>query len=248
VKIAELFGRPDPVFSFEFFIPKTPGETDAFLANVRALQALKPAFVTLTYGAGGSARERTIELAGRMRNEVGTETVCHLTGITHTRAEMSRNLERLRAAGVTFRHGDVRCAEDWQDLKADFVVNAAAQPSAIDGYANPTLDVNVNTMGVLQALEFCRREDAGIVQFSTNKVYPVHAVNDRPIIQSTHRYECSEPVGEDCPLDGGDRSIYGVSKVMADLMIQEWADAFQMPAIINRCSCLAGPWQWGKCE
>ncbi|HAM34971.1 MAG TPA: methylenetetrahydrofolate reductase [NAD(P)H] [Elusimicrobia bacterium] len=122
MKIAELFGRPDPVFSFEFFIPKTPGETDAFLANVRALQALKPAFVTLTYGAGGSARERTIELAGRMRNEVGTETVCHLTGITHTRAEMSRNLERLRALGISHvvaLRGDR--PKDWDgELPGDF--------------------------------------------------------------------------------------------------------------------------------
>ena len=98
--IPALFARREPVFSFEFFLPKTPEDTDAFLAKVQALKALGPAFVTLTYGAGGSARERTIDVVGRMQREVGIETVCHLTGVTHTRTEMFHNLERIEAAGI----------------------------------------------------------------------------------------------------------------------------------------------------
>ena len=98
--IPALFLRREAVFSFEFFLPKRPEETEAFLDNVRALKALEPAFVTLTYGAGGSARGRTIDVAARMQREVGIETVCHLTGISHTRAEMFRNVERIEAAGI----------------------------------------------------------------------------------------------------------------------------------------------------
>ncbi|MCX5794054.1 MAG: methylenetetrahydrofolate reductase [NAD(P)H] [Elusimicrobia bacterium] len=125
--IPALFARREPVFSFEFFLPKAPEDTDAFLAKVQALKALAPAFVTLTYGAGGSARERTIDVVGRMQREVGIETVCHLTGITHTRAEMFRNLERIEAAGI--RHimalrGDQ--PKDWAGaLPGDF-------PHAVD--------------------------------------------------------------------------------------------------------------------
>ena len=100
MEIPELFARREPVFSFEFFLPKAPEQTDAFLNEVRTLKALKPSFVSLTYGAGGSARERTIDVVGRMHREVGIETVCHLTGITHTRAEMFRNIERIEAAGI----------------------------------------------------------------------------------------------------------------------------------------------------
>ena len=196
--------------------------------------------ILITGGAGFAGANLGVYLAERGYSVTAMDNLA--------RRGSEHSLERLRAAGVAFRHGDVRCAEDWQGLKADFVVNAAAQPSAIDGYANPILDVNVNTMGVLKCLGFCRAQDAGIIQFSTNKVYGVSAVNDRPIIQLANRYDCQFPVDERTSIDGGDRSIYGVSKVMADLMIQEWADAFQMPAIINRCSCLAGPWQWGKCE
>src|SRR5690242_20254805 len=95
--VHELFARKKPVFSFEFFLPKAPEDIDAFLRNVGELKKLEPAFVTLTYGAGGSAREKTIEAAGRIKREVGVETACHLTCITHTKQEIAAILERVRA-------------------------------------------------------------------------------------------------------------------------------------------------------
>lgn len=121
--IPALFARREPVFSFEFFLPRKPEDTEAFLAGVRSLKELGPAFVTLTYGAGGgSDRDRTLDVVGRMQREVGIETVCHLAGVTHTRAEMFRNLERIEAAGI--RHimalrGDQ--PKDWSGpLPGDF--------------------------------------------------------------------------------------------------------------------------------
>ena len=158
------------------------------------------------------------------------------------------NLGRLAASGAVFRHGDIRCPEDWVGLKADAVLECAAQPSVIDGYGNPLFDFTNNTVGALRALEFCRAQGAAIIMWSTNKTYPRQHVDNRTIWEEKDRFRSLSLIGEDTPLDGGDRSLYGASKIMADLMIQEWADAFQMPAIINRFSCLAGPWQWGKCE
>ncbi len=98
--LPELFTRPEPAFSFEFFLPKAPADVAGFLEGVRELKRLKPAFVTLTYGAGGSARSQTIETAGRIQNEVGITTACHMTCITHTKAEMADNLSRLKAEGI----------------------------------------------------------------------------------------------------------------------------------------------------
>src|SRR3954471_1024134 len=98
--VLELFSRGKPVFSFEFFLPKAPEDIDAFLRTARELKALDPSFVTLTYGAGGSGREKTIDTAGRLRAEVGVETACHLTCITHTRAEISGILDRLAGHGI----------------------------------------------------------------------------------------------------------------------------------------------------
>lgn len=100
VDIPALFGRGRPVFSFEFFLPKAPDDLDGFMAEVRRLRELGPDYVTLTYGAGGSARERTIDTAGRLQRETGLPTACHLTGIAHSKAEVAAVLDRLAAMDI----------------------------------------------------------------------------------------------------------------------------------------------------
>ena len=100
MRIPELFGRGKPVFSFEFFLPKAEGDMGAFKDTVRELKKLEPSFVTLTYGAGGSLRERTIETAGAIKNEIGLETAAHLTCIAHDRAEIDGILDRVQALGI----------------------------------------------------------------------------------------------------------------------------------------------------
>lgn len=98
--IAELFAKGRPLFSFEFFLPKAPEDLDKFIADVKALKDLRPDYVSLTYGAGGSGRERTVEAAGRIQNETGLTTACHLTCIAHTRGEITAVLDRLTVLGI----------------------------------------------------------------------------------------------------------------------------------------------------
>ena len=98
--IPELFGRGKPVFSFEFFLPKTPEDMGRFKSTVRELKALSPDFVTLTYGAGGSARSQTIDTAGMIKSELGLETAAHLTCVAHTKAEIVDILARIKARGI----------------------------------------------------------------------------------------------------------------------------------------------------
>ena len=103
IDIPELFASAKrPIFSFEFFLPKAPDDLGVFVESVRALKLLSPDFVTLTYGAGGTARERTIEAAGRIQKETGLTTACHLTCVAHTKAEISAILDRLD--GFAIRH------------------------------------------------------------------------------------------------------------------------------------------------
>jgi methylenetetrahydrofolate reductase (NADPH) len=99
-EIPELFGKGRPVFSFEFFLPKAPEDLDKLIGDVKALKALSPDYVTLTYGAGGSARDRTVDAAGRIQRETGITTACHLTCIAHTRAEIDAILDRLSGLGI----------------------------------------------------------------------------------------------------------------------------------------------------
>ena len=98
--IPELFGQGRPVFSFEFFLPKAPEDLDKFVGEVKKLKDLSPDYVSLTYGAGGTGRERTVEAAGRLQAETGLTTACHLTCIAHTKGEIAGVLDRLEELGI----------------------------------------------------------------------------------------------------------------------------------------------------
>jgi methylenetetrahydrofolate reductase (NADPH) len=100
MKVREFFNGRQPVFSFEFFLPKTQEGMVQFKSTVRDLKRLAPSFVTLTYGAGGSSRDRTIETAGMIQNELGLTTVAHLTCIAHTRSEIEAIVEKIRGLGI----------------------------------------------------------------------------------------------------------------------------------------------------
>jgi methylenetetrahydrofolate reductase (NADPH) len=89
-----------PCFSFEFFPPKSEEGVAQLFTTLRELQDLTPAFVSVTYGAGGSTRQLTVDLVSAIKRETGIEAMAHLTCVGHGRAELAEVLERLRAAGV----------------------------------------------------------------------------------------------------------------------------------------------------
>jgi methylenetetrahydrofolate reductase (NADPH) len=98
--IRDLFDRDQPVFSFEFFPPKTEQGERALLKTVARLRELDPSFVSVTYGAGGSTREKTIEIVSRIKHEFGIEAMAHLTCVGHDRDEIAAILDRIQACGI----------------------------------------------------------------------------------------------------------------------------------------------------
>jgi methylenetetrahydrofolate reductase (NADPH) len=100
MKIAELFGRRRAVVSFEFFPPRSPSGEAALFQTIEKLGPLGPAFVSVTYGAGGSTREQTTELVTRIKHDIGIEAMAHLTCVGHSRAELAVILDRLRDRGI----------------------------------------------------------------------------------------------------------------------------------------------------
>ena len=100
MRIDELFGRKEPVFSFEFFPPKTPAGEQALMRTVANLRGLKPSFVSVTYGAGGSTREKTIDIVTRIKRDHGIEAMAHLTCVGHNRDEIASILEHLARCGI----------------------------------------------------------------------------------------------------------------------------------------------------
>ena len=100
MKIRERFGQERPLFSFEFFPPKDDRGVDALFDTVANLKALEPAFVSVTYGAGGSTREKTVAITRRIKREAGIEAMAHLTCVGHSRDEIGRLLDEYEEAGI----------------------------------------------------------------------------------------------------------------------------------------------------
>jgi methylenetetrahydrofolate reductase (NADPH) len=100
MRIASLLERGEPVFSFEFFPPKTEAGDRALLATLADLRPLRPDFVSVTYGAGGSTRDRTVELVAYILDTLGIEAMAHLTCVGASREDLSSVLDRLEAAGI----------------------------------------------------------------------------------------------------------------------------------------------------
>ncbi len=98
--ILDIFESDPTTFSFEFFPPKTDAASEELFANIARLQALQPSFVSVTYGAGGSTRERTHDLIVRIQRETDLTAVSHLTCVCHTRDELAAILARYSASGI----------------------------------------------------------------------------------------------------------------------------------------------------
>ena len=98
--IADVFQQHETTFSFEFFPPKSPAASEALFRSISELQALRPSFVDVTYGAGGSTRELTDALVMRIQNETKLTTIPHLTCVCHDAAALSAVLEGWTTAGV----------------------------------------------------------------------------------------------------------------------------------------------------
>jgi methylenetetrahydrofolate reductase (NADPH) len=95
-----LEGRRQPVFSFEFFPPKTDDGVRQLFEAISHLRELEPTFVSVTYGAGGSVRTRTVDLVTRIRRELDIEPVAHLTCVDATVDDLRGILDGLRDAGI----------------------------------------------------------------------------------------------------------------------------------------------------
>ena len=169
------------------------------------------------------------------------------------------NLPRLRDAGVSFVHGDVRDPADLLALdQIDALVECSAEPSALAGSAGDTsYVVDTNLVGAHNCLELARRDSAQVIFISTSRVYPFRALDAAAYREDDTRFELESrqelpgvgPAGisEGFPL-AGPRTLYGATKLAGELLVTEYAAAFGLPAVIDRCGVIAGPWQMGKVD
>jgi len=215
---------------------------------------MTPECVLVTGGAGFAGSAISIAL----KNVFPESRICAFDNLRRRGAEL--NLVRLRGAGVDFVHGDVRSFEDLASLpqKPDLIVECSAEASAQAGYGGgPEYVINTNLIGAYHCLELARRSQARFLFPSTSRVYPFESLNrlawceseTRFVLKSSQEIPGASSLGinEDFPLNGP-RSLYGMSKLAAELMVEEYADAYGLRYVIDRFSLLAGPWQMAKSD
>ncbi|MGC2659271.1 MAG: NAD-dependent epimerase/dehydratase family protein [Bryobacteraceae bacterium] len=168
------------------------------------------------------------------------------------------NLSKLSAAGVRFEQGDVRVRSDLTStsLNPDLIIECSAEPSAQAGYGgSPEFLMETNLTGAYHCLELARLSKADIIFISTSRVYPYGKLNELPFQEEDTRYAFSgetlgltaSGISESFPLEGA-RSLYGTTKLAAELLVEEYADAYGFRFIIDRFGVLTGPGQMAKSD
>jgi len=100
MRLNQLYQSGKPEISIELFPPKTPEGVEKLFETVERLKRLQPVYFSMTYGAGGSTRNLTVELCDRLKTQAKVETTCHLNIIGQSKAETRENLRRIKAAGI----------------------------------------------------------------------------------------------------------------------------------------------------
>ncbi len=209
--------------------------------------------VLITGGAGFIGANIALALAARHPDW----EVIALDNLHRRGSEL--NLPRLREGMVRFVHGDVREPDDLRAVGAfDALVECSAEPSVMAGADGATgFLVRTNLLGAYHCLEQAVRYGAQVVFLSTSRVYPVRLLRALALYETDTRFElCAEQplagaseqgVAESFPMDGA-RTLYGASKLAAELLLAEYAESFGLATVVNRCGVIAGPWQMGKVD
>jgi CDP-paratose 2-epimerase len=155
-------------------------------------------------------------------------------------------LDRLRAAGVAFVHGDVRQPADLAELGGfDALLECSAEPSVMAGVdGSRDFVVHTNLLGAYHCFEAAARHGAQVLFLSTSRVYPLAGLSALELRETETRFELDgEGIDESFPLTGA-RTLYGATKLAAELLLAE----YDIPWVVNRCGVIAGPWQMGKVD
>ena len=207
--------------------------------------------ITGICGFAGSA------LARRIKQSVPETGVLGIDNLMRAGSEMNR---RLHAEKISVFHGDIRCASDIEGLpRADWVIDAAANPSVLAGLHSGTRQLmEHNLFGTVNVLDYCLRYHAGFILLSTSRVYSIPALSQLPMEVVGSRFVprfakvlgsgisergLSEEFSTAAPV-----SLYGAAKLASEALALEYGHAFGFPVWINRCGVLAGAGQFGTVE
>lgn len=199
-------------------------------------------------------------LALRLREESADAKILGFDNFVRPGSELNR--ARLRRAGISVQHVDLRCASDLENLApADWVIDAAANPSVlagVDGLTSSRQIIEHNLLGTINLLEYCKRHRAGFILLSTSRVYSLRALSELKLVTNDRAYrldaQAPQPAGVSFKGVNEDfsttppLSLYGATKLASETLALEYGEAFAFPVWINRCGVLAGAGQFGRAD
>jgi methylenetetrahydrofolate reductase (NADPH) len=142
VRIVDRLKDAGPCFSFEFFPPKTDAGVDSLFKTIRELETVAPTYVSVTYGAGGSTRQRTLEIVTEIKKKTGIEAMAHVTCVGHSRGELEALVDRFADAGIhnlLALRGDIR--KDMAPVPAGEALGHADELAALIRKRRPQLSI-----------------------------------------------------------------------------------------------------------
>lgn len=172
------------------------------------------------------------------------------------------NRDELKRLGVQIFHADLRAASDVDALPpADFVIDAAANPSVlagVDGKTSSRQLVEHNLGGTINLLEYCKAHKAGFILLSTSRVYAIEPLARLPVVVRDGAFApdsgATLPAGltaaglDETFSTGAPISLYGATKLASEAMALEYGETFGFPVFVNRCGVLAGAGQFGRAD
>lgn len=207
-------------------------------------------------------------ICGFVGSTLAVELIKHRPGLeivgldNLSRPGSELNRQKLIKQGVRLFHGDIRNPSDLETLPAaNWVIDAAANPSVLAGVSGQTSSrqlIEHNLIGTVNLLEYCKRAKCGFLMLSTSRVYSLRRLAalkmDSKAGAFVPRFDeihetgvtsagVAEEFSTEAPL-----SLYGASKLASEVLVMEYAAAFDFPAHINRCGVLAGAGQFGKAD
>jgi len=205
-------------------------------------------------GFVGSAIAKSLLAAGRGHTVAGFDNFIR-PGSESNRAE-------LKALGARLFHADLRAASDVDALPdADFVIDAAANPSVlagVDGKTSSRQLVEHNLGGTINILEYCKARKAGFILLSTSRVYAIEPLASLPVAVRDGAFVPDAtkalPAGltaaglDETFSTGAPISLYGATKLASEAMALEYGETFGFPVFVNRCGVLAGAGQFGRAD
>jgi CDP-paratose 2-epimerase len=208
--------------------------------------------ITGICGFAGSA------LARCLKDSVAGVRICGIDNLMRPGSET--NAGPLKHLGADFYHGDIRSAADIAALPdADWVIDAAANPSVLAGTANDSrLLFEHNLASIGNVLEYCRQHRAGLLLLSSSRVYSIAELCRIPLAVENGQFtlDAQAELARGLSRDGigvdfstaPPVSLYGATKLACETMALEYGDAFGFPVWITRCGVLAGAGQFGTAQ